>query len=139
MSGHIPRDLRELVIDRAQNRCEYCGLSQDGQAATFHVDHILPISAGGQTIANNLALACVGCSLYKAARLLAPDPLTGNLAPLFDPRNDNWRTHFRWDGFYVVGLTPTGRATLVVLKMNRPIMLSIREEERLLGRHPHRF
>ena len=48
MSSYIPDELRQHVIDRAQNRCEYCGLSQLGQAATFHVDHIFPVSAGGK-------------------------------------------------------------------------------------------
>lgn len=53
----IPNELRRLVIERAGNRCEYCGLSQIGQEATFHVDHIIPESAGGQTTAENLAMA----------------------------------------------------------------------------------
>lgn len=35
---YIPDDLRQLVVSRAQNRCEYCGLSHLGQAATFHGD-----------------------------------------------------------------------------------------------------
>jgi hypothetical protein len=33
-------------------------------------------------------------------------------------------------------LTPVGRATVAALKMNRLMMLSIRQEEVLLGRHP---
>lgn len=61
--------LRRLVIERADNRCEYCGLSQVGQAATFHVDHVVPVVAGGETVAENLALACVSCSLRKGAKL----------------------------------------------------------------------
>ena len=89
MSSYIPDELRQHVIDRAQNRCEYCGLSQLGQAATFHVDHIFPVSAGGQTSPENLALACVGCSLHKSARSIVPDPLTGELVPIFHPRQDN--------------------------------------------------
>jgi hypothetical protein len=137
MSSHIPEDLRRFVVNRAENRCEYCGLSQRGQAATFHVDHIFPVSAGGQTASDNLALACVGCSLHKAARVTVPDPLTNELIPIFHPRQETWSTHFQWDGVRVEGLTQTGRATLTALKMNRPIMLSIREEEILLGRHPH--
>lgn len=88
--SYLSDDLRQIVINRAQNRCEYCGLSQQGQAATFHIDHIFPISAGGQSTDENLALACVGCSLHKAARLTAPDPETGNNMPLFHPRQDEW-------------------------------------------------
>jgi hypothetical protein len=32
--------LRRAVIRRAADRCEYCGLSQAGQEATFHIDHV---------------------------------------------------------------------------------------------------
>lgn len=55
----IPLSLRRLVIERAKNRCEYCGISQVGQVATFHIDHIIPVVAKGETTAENLALACV--------------------------------------------------------------------------------
>lgn len=73
----IPFSLRQLVSQRADNRCEYCGISQVGQVATFHIDHIVPLVAGGQTSADNLALACVSCSLRKGARQRLEDPLTG--------------------------------------------------------------
>ena len=55
----IPASLRRLVIQRASNRCEYCGLSQAGQVATFHIDHIIPVSAKGETIRDNLASSCL--------------------------------------------------------------------------------
>jgi hypothetical protein len=48
----IPASLRRLVIQRAENRCEYCGISQIGQVATFHIDHIVPVVADGETIAD---------------------------------------------------------------------------------------
>ena len=54
----IPAWLTEAVVARAGSRCEYCGLSQLGQEATFHVDHVLPRVAGCQTVLDNLALAC---------------------------------------------------------------------------------
>lgn len=47
--AYISDSLRAGVIDRAHNRCEYCGLSQVGQVATFHIDHVTPVSAGGET------------------------------------------------------------------------------------------
>lgn len=59
----VSATLRRTVTARASNRCEYCGLSAVGQAATFHVDHILPQAAGGLTVSENLALACIHCSL----------------------------------------------------------------------------
>src|SRR5215510_7146231 len=95
--SHIPVGLRRLVILRSGDRCEYCHLRQAGQEAIFHVDHIKPVAVGGQTVGENLALACVSCSLRKAARQTATDPQTGDEVRLFNPRRDIWSEHFRWD------------------------------------------
>ncbi len=133
----IPTNLRRLIIQRADNRCEYCRLSQSGQAATtFHVDHVIPVVAGGPTDADNLALACVACSLSKGAKQTIVDPETQATVTIFNPREQTWQDHFAWSGVLVRGLTPVGRATIAVLKMNRAIILAIRAEEELRGRHP---
>jgi hypothetical protein len=132
----IPADARRQVIRRAEDRCEYCGLSKAGQEALFHVDHVVPVTAGGTAALDNLALACVSCSLRKGARQQAPDPKTGKEVPLFHPRQEVWGRHFRWDGVRILGLTPTGRATVAALSMNRPLALAIRREEAIRGRHP---
>ena len=132
----ISASLREEVTLRAGNRCEYCGLSQLGQEATFHMDHVIPRAAGGPTTADNLALACVSCSLRKWALQTATDPESGEEVPLFNPRALVWAAHFLWDGLRVVPLTPIGRATVATLALNRPVILAIRQEEALRGRHP---
>jgi 5-methylcytosine-specific restriction endonuclease McrA len=134
--SHIPAAMRRFVIRRAANRCEYCLLSQIGQEATFHIDHILPESKGGKTDSNNLALACVSCSLRKEARQSERDPETKKRIAIFHPRKDDWKTHFEWIENKVIGLTPKGRATIVLLRLNRPTILAIRDEESLRGRHP---
>jgi HNH endonuclease len=136
VNEHIPARLRRAVIRRARDRCEYCRLAQSGQAATFHIDHIVPRAAGGRTTSENLALACVTCSRRKGMRQHAIDPQTGVDVPLFHPRQQDWLEHFRWEGVGVVGVTATGRATVEALRMNRDVMLRIRTEEQLLGRHP---
>ena len=135
--SYISAFLRRLAIRRAKNRCEYCRLSQVGQEATFHIDHIIPVNADGQTIADNLALACVSCSLRKAARQTSIDPQTNQKVALFHPRQERWTDHFYWEGPEIIGLTPTGRATIAALDMNRKLILAIRVEEILLGRHPN--
>jgi hypothetical protein len=132
----IPASLRRQVVQRAQSRCEYCGLSQLGQEAAFHIDHVTPIALGGKTTLINLALACVSCSLRKGARQTARDPQSGKAVSLFNPRRDSWRLHFRWDGVRVIALSPIGRATIAALQMNRAIAQAIRQEETLRGRHP---
>jgi hypothetical protein len=132
----IAPSLHAQVVFRAGQRCEYCRLSQLGQEATFHIDHVVPRAAGGPTAAENLALACVSCSLRKWAKQTASDPDSGEEVPLFNPRTQVWAEHFRWEGERVVALTPTGRATVVALAMNRPLIIAIRQEEIARGRHP---
>ncbi len=132
----IPAHLRRLVLQRSGGYCEYCQLSQAGQEATFHIDHVTPVASGGQTVADNLALACVSCSLRKGARQTAIDPNTKQKVSIFNPRRDGWSEHFQWNGVRVVALTATGRATIKALALNRSLILAIRAEETALGRHP---
>lgn len=91
----ISPSLHDEVVLRAGNRCEYCQLSQLGQEAAFHIDHVIPRAAGGPTTADNLALACVSCSLRKWAKQTATDAETGEEVPLFSPRTQTWNEHFR--------------------------------------------
>lgn len=134
--SHISPFLRKFVVRRAVNRCEYCRLSQKGQEATFHVDHIVPVSSGGATVVENLALACVSCSLKKGAREFLVLKQTNERVRLFHPRNDKWSDHFEWRGVIVKGKTLTGKATIDLLNLNRRLILAIRKEEILLKRHP---
>ena len=132
----VPLTLRRRVTHRAGDRCEYCGLSSKGQAATFHIDHITPQAAGGRTVLPNLALACVHCSLRKGARQTGKDPQSGHSTPLFHPRRDRWNHHFRWSGVLLQGITPAGRATITALALNSSEHRIIRSFEARLGRHP---
>lgn len=134
--SRIPASLTRAVVRRAKGRCEYCRLSQDGQEATFHVDHVVPLASDGPTTLDNLALACVSCSLRKGAKQSAHDAVSGTTVPLFDPRRQRWLEHFVWEGARAVGMTATGRATIGALALNRPLVVAIRGEETILGRHP---
>lgn len=134
--SYIPSSLRKKVISRAENYCEYCHLSQKDQEATFHIDHITPEISGGETVLENLALACVSCSLRKGAKQIIVDSVTMAEVQIFNPRKDVWSEHFEWNGVVLVGLTAQGRATVEALNLNRRLILAIREEEILLGRHP---
>jgi hypothetical protein len=139
MSGHIPAALVRDVADRASNLCEYCQLPQATQEATFHVDHVHPRPQEGPTTLENLALACVTCSLKKAARTHAIDPDTNQEVQLFNPRTDSWTEHFQFsDSGKLLALTPIGRATVELLAMNRPAIVMIRLELAILGRFPPR-
>ena len=118
------------VTARAAGRCEYCRMHQSLQGATFHIEHVVPSSAGGPDSADNLALACPSCNLGKSDRVRVPDPATQQDVPLFNPRTDRWVEHFAWDeDWRIVGLTPTGRATVAALDLNHPRRVRIREAE----------
>jgi len=120
--------LRDFVRHRAKNRCEYCLLPQEYTVYTHHVEHIVAKKHGGSDRAGNLALARHRCNLCKGPNLTGIDPQTGQLAPLFHPRQERWTDHFRWDGIRIEGTTPTGRASVLVLAMNDARRLQLRAE-----------
>lgn len=109
---------RQLVRARARERCEYCRLPQHSVDFTFHVEHVVARQHGGSDVLENLALACDRCNLYKGPNIAGIDPSTGGLTPLFNPRADDWKDHFAIRGNYIMGLTPTGRATVGTLNFN---------------------
>ncbi len=92
------------------------------------LDHIRPQSLGGETRFENLCFACRRCNEYKSNTLAAQDPLTGETIALFHPRQQTWAEHFQWDasGVLLVGLTAVGRATIIALNMNNPIIVETR-------------
>lgn len=47
---------------------------------------------------------------------------------LFNPRRQRWTRHFSFAGPYIVGRTPCGRATVVVLALNTPDRVELRAE-----------
>ena len=134
MTSVAERD--NLVRQRAVLRCEYCRMHQSLQGGTFHVEHILPASRGGDSELSNLALACPGGNLHKSNRVEFVDPLSGEIAPLFHRRQGTWREHFDWDEFEIIGLTPTGRATVAALKFNDTRRISIRQAEKMFDLFP---
>ena len=60
------------------------------------------------------------------------------LVPLFDPRRQIWSEHFEWsnNATLIAGVTPSGRATVVVLYLNRPALVLARREWVDVGWHP---
>jgi hypothetical protein len=95
------------------------------------------VSRGGDpSDPGNLAWACPGCNLRKSDRVVATDPAAGVSVPLFNPRVDQWREHFRWDGYRVGALTAVGRAAVAALDLNHERRLRIRAAEELFGLFP---
>lgn len=122
--------LRELVRQRAGNRCEYCLLPQEVSLLNFHVDHIIARQHLDDVIdtPETLCLACHRCNAHKGTNLSSIDPLTATRVALYDPRNDSWLEHFQISGGRILGLTPKGRATVRLLNMNAPQRVELREQ-----------
>ncbi|MEW6208233.1 MAG: HNH endonuclease signature motif containing protein [Acidobacteriota bacterium] len=129
--------LRHLVAERAQWRCEYCLSPSAYSMQSLEADHIIPISKGGRNTADNLALSC-GCNRFKSNKTHARDPRTGKLAPLFNPRRQEWSKHFEWsaDSLSIIGRTATGRATVEELNLNRRQLINLRRALIAIGEHP---
>ncbi|HXE55707.1 MAG TPA: hypothetical protein VN541_21970, partial [Tepidisphaeraceae bacterium] len=74
------------------------------------------------------------CNLHKGPNLSGIDPATRAVVQLYKPRTNRWHEHFRWAGARIVGTTPAGRATVVVLEMNHPSRIAARANQSKAGR-----
>jgi 5-methylcytosine-specific restriction endonuclease McrA len=126
--------LREAVRRRAEFRCEYCRLPESAVDETFPVDHVVARKHRGRTVMQNLALACLRCNVHKGSDLTGIDPADGTVVRLFDPRSDAWAQHFAVnDAATIIGITPTGRTTVALLRMNTVERVLLRREVLLDG------
>lgn len=128
MSQPMPASLRRHVRERAQYRCEYCKFPQFAAARPHEPDHIVAHQHGGETNAENLALACFDCNRNKGPNLGSLDPLTGELVRFYNPRLQEWNQHFEWHGAEILPLTAEGRVTLKILTFNEPQRVAERAE-----------
>jgi hypothetical protein len=64
LRGAIPDDLKQLVWHRDGGRCRNCGNRHELQ-----YDHVIPLSMGGATTAENLQILCGPCNRRKGAGL----------------------------------------------------------------------
>lgn len=86
MPSYVSAELRQLVRARACDLCEDCLLHENQTFYGCQIDHVISEKHGGQTIADNLALACTFCNRAKGSDIgsLAGETLT--LTPFFNPR-----------------------------------------------------
>jgi HNH endonuclease len=130
---YISVAFRRLVEERAQAKCEFCFLPSELSFFPHEIDHIIAEKHDGRTDADNLAYTCWRCNRHKGSDLGSFDPQTGEFSFLFHPRRDEWSQHFELRELSIVGLTPIGRTTVQLLKLNNPERLA--ERVRYLGNH----
>lgn len=107
---------------------------------SFSTEHIIPVAKGGKTESENLALSCQGCNNHKYNKTEGYDPVSRQTAPLYHPRQQKWTEHFVWneDSTMIIGVTPTGRATVSALHLNREGLVNLRRILHMAKKHPPR-
>jgi len=118
---------RTLVQKRAGHRCEYCHIPEMAYSLSFHVEHIVASVHQRNDDPSNLAWACPPCNVHKGTNLATIDPDTGLQTNVFDPRQNDWTDHFALLEYSLVGLSPVGRGSIQLLKMNLPRRIELRE------------
>lgn len=134
--GRISPTLRKEVRERAKGCCEYCLLPEEQAFFPHEPDHIIANKHGGQSTADNLALACFDCNRFKGSDIASIDPDSGELTRLFDPRNQEWSKHFSIAVGRIDPRTAIGRVTELVLKLNLQSRVEVREILATIGRYP---
>lgn len=130
--------LANAVKERAKLCCEYCFAQLLFSADSFSIEHIKPLSKEGLTILENLAFSCQRCNNHKFTATESIDPVTGSMAVLYNPRIHIWNEHFEWTEDYteVLGISSTGRATILRLQLNREGIVNLRRVLYQAGLHP---
>jgi hypothetical protein len=127
MTSYIPSDLRRLVFERADGRCEYCRICESDTFYGCQIDHIIAEKHNGETTENNLALTCTYCNRFKGTDIGSIAATTGEYVRFYNPRTDNWNDHFRFANYRILPLTPIGETTSAILRFNDPDRVLERE------------
>ena len=137
----MKESLKKEVRKRANNCCEYCLLQAKYSGESFSIEHIIPLIKGGSSILPNLAFSCQRCNNHKYTATQAVDPATGSVVALYNPRTDIWLEHFEWREYFteINGISPSGRATVNRLKLNRDGLVNLRRVLVDAGLHPPQY
>jgi len=74
----VSQGLRFAVLDRDGFRCKYCG--KTAGESKLEVDHVIPVTLGGDDTMDNLATSCKKCNRGKAGLALGDGETDSELA-----------------------------------------------------------
>lgn len=123
----MAQPLFEVVRNRYQRTCGYCGVTEVMVGGELTLDHHQPRAADGSDDQNNLVYACIRCNQYKGD--FWPDAT--DLAQgrrVLHPGFDDIALHLIDDEItgQLRGLTPTGVFHITLLRLNRPQLVAHR-------------
>ena len=129
---------KKFVLERSNGICEYCKSPANISSQSFIIEHIIPISKGGTSTLENLALSCQGCNNFKYNKTDGIDNVTGKSYELYNPRKHKWFEHFSWssDVTEIIGISAIGRVAVNLLKLNRIELQNLRKLLSTVGKHP---
>ena len=93
----IPKSVRFEVFKRDKFTCQYCGKS--APEVVLHVDHIQPVSKGGDNSIMNLITACAACNGGKSNKELSDDTVIAKQKSQLDElqdRREQLEMMFEW-------------------------------------------
>lgn len=73
----ISPKLRFKIFERDNFTCQYCGEKQPN--VTLEIDHIKPVSKGGENNINNLRTSCKQCNIGKGAMIIGRNRIMENI------------------------------------------------------------
>lgn len=69
-SRQITLGMRYKILSRDRFRCSICGRSPANDlSVNLHVDHVVPVAAGGKTTEENLRALCSDCNIGKGSKI----------------------------------------------------------------------
>lgn len=102
-------------------RCEYCKIFALYSYLSFHIEHIVSLKHGGETVIENLAYSCPICNSNKGSDIATFVTSLDNPVRFFHPRRDIWKDHFQIEPSGLISSkTDIGEATIKILDFNHP-------------------
>lgn len=68
--GTVTPEFIELLFYAQDGCCMSCGKAFENNKGSFHIDHIFPLSKGGEHISGNIQLLCPKCNLKKGSKVV---------------------------------------------------------------------
>lgn len=67
--NHLSINTIRFLLEQYKYKCYYCNSSiKHKEKNSYHIDHYIPISKGGNNDTSNLVIACPSCNLSKGAK-----------------------------------------------------------------------